>query len=389
MWELFLQILTVTVTDQQIFKNSQKAVKWELRCYVCVLAVCGCGCVWAWLCVSMAVWERGSVWAWLCECVVVCERGCVWEWLCEGVCGRGCVWAWLCVSVAVWGSGCVWVWLCVCVWLCESVAVCGCGCVAVCERDCVWAWLCVSVAVCGCGCVWAWLWETVVVFAWLCVSVGVWAWLCLWVCWCVWAWLCGRGCVLVCAHVWVCVCVCMCAHARTHTHTQICNIQTDMMQLAAAFHNCFVNSSKNVSSHTRRSTDQNKIWQVEYFSKTQGKIFCDSIQSCKIHNSYYCTKHISDPYKGLCDITTEINMFRSPLLICVWNVAFLTSHKISVIWTQFWIHTWSLKFHTLHSHYCTVIPRLTSDPANEFFDYRRFFRCFSDSANECFSGCAR
>jgi len=31
-----------------------------------------------------------------------------------------------------------------------------------------------------------------------------------------------------------------------------------------------------------------------------------------------------------------------------------------------------------------VIPRLMSDPANE-----DFFRCFSDSANECFSGCAR
>ena len=31
-----------------------------------------------------------------------------------------------------------------------------------------------------------------------------------------------------------------------------------------------------------------------------------------------------------------------------------------------------------------MIPRLTSDPANE-----DFFRCFSDLANECFSGCAR
>ena len=30
----------------------------------------------------------------------------------------------------------------------------------------------------------------------------------------------------------------------------------------------------------------------------------------------------------------------------------------------------------------TLIPRLTSDPANE-----DFFRCFLDSANECFSGC--
>jgi len=38
---------------------------------------------------------------------------------------------------------------------------------------------------------------------------------------------------------------------------------------------------------------------------------------------------------------------------------------------------------------CTVIPRLTSDPANEFSASEDFFRCFSDSANECFSGCAR
>ena len=34
----------------------------------------------------------------------------------------------------------------------------------------------------------------------------------------------------------------------------------------------------------------------------------------------------------------------------------------------------------------TVIPRLTSDSANEFFDERRFFRCFLDSANEYGSG---
>ena len=30
----------------------------------------------------------------------------------------------------------------------------------------------------------------------------------------------------------------------------------------------------------------------------------------------------------------------------------------------------------------TVIPRLTSDPANEFFGQRRFFRCFLDSGKE-------
>ena len=30
----------------------------------------------------------------------------------------------------------------------------------------------------------------------------------------------------------------------------------------------------------------------------------------------------------------------------------------------------------------TVIPRLTSDPANEFFGKRKFFRRFMDSANE-------
>jgi len=30
-----------------------------------------------------------------------------------------------------------------------------------------------------------------------------------------------------------------------------------------------------------------------------------------------------------------------------------------------------------------VIPRLTSDPANEFFGYRRFFSLFLDSVNEC------
>ena len=43
---------------------------------------------------------------------------------------------------------------------------------------------------------------------------------------------------------------------------------------------------------------------------------------------------------------------------------------------------------------CTVIPRLTSDPANEFLCKRRFFAVFWDSANElnsaneCFSGYA-
>jgi len=45
----------------------------------------------------------------------------------------------------------------------------------------------------------------------------------------------------------------------------------------------------------------------------------------------------------------------------------------------------------------TVMPRLVSDPANEFFG-QRFFSLFfvfwtrltnMDSANECFSGCAR
>jgi len=41
-----------------------------------------------------------------------------------------------------------------------------------------------------------------------------------------------------------------------------------------------------------------------------------------------------------------------------------------------------------------VIPRLTSDPANEFFANEDFFAVFwtrltnMDSANECFSGCA-
>jgi len=30
----------------------------------------------------------------------------------------------------------------------------------------------------------------------------------------------------------------------------------------------------------------------------------------------------------------------------------------------------------------TVIPRLTSDPANEISAYEDFFRCFSNSANE-------
>jgi hypothetical protein len=37
---------------------------------------------------------------------------------------------------------------------------------------------------------------------------------------------------------------------------------------------------------------------------------------------------------------------------------------------------------------CTVIPRLTSDPANKFSADEEF-PLFSDSANECFSGCAR
>ena len=38
----------------------------------------------------------------------------------------------------------------------------------------------------------------------------------------------------------------------------------------------------------------------------------------------------------------------------------------------------------------TVIPRLTSDPANEdFFALLRTLLTNMDSANECFSGCAR
>ena len=47
-----------------------------------------------------------------------------------------------------------------------------------------------------------------------------------------------------------------------------------------------------------------------------------------------------------------------------------------------------------HVERYTVISRLTSDPANEF-SANEFFRCFwtrltnMDSANECFSGCAR
>ena len=36
-----------------------------------------------------------------------------------------------------------------------------------------------------------------------------------------------------------------------------------------------------------------------------------------------------------------------------------------------------------------MIPWLTSDPANEFSAEEFFFGCFLDSANECFSGCAR
>ena len=36
----------------------------------------------------------------------------------------------------------------------------------------------------------------------------------------------------------------------------------------------------------------------------------------------------------------------------------------------------------------TVIPRLTSDPANDFSANEYFFYC-SDSTNECSSGCAR
>jgi len=37
----------------------------------------------------------------------------------------------------------------------------------------------------------------------------------------------------------------------------------------------------------------------------------------------------------------------------------------------------------------TVIPRLTSDLLTNFSANKDFFRCFSDSANECFSGCVR
>jgi len=53
--------------------------------------------------------------------------------------------------------------------------------------------------------------------------------------------------------------------------------------------------------------------------------------------------------------------------------------------------------HKRYSHLFlyTVIPRLTSDPANEFFGKRIFFFAVfqtrltnMDSANECFSGCA-
>jgi hypothetical protein len=50
----------------------------------------------------------------------------------------------------------------------------------------------------------------------------------------------------------------------------------------------------------------------------------------------------------------------------------------------FWKFTITLTYRSY-----TVIPRLTSNPDNEFFGQRRFFRCFPDSANECFSGCAR
>jgi hypothetical protein len=35
------------------------------------------------------------------------------------------------------------------------------------------------------------------------------------------------------------------------------------------------------------------------------------------------------------------------------------------------------------------MPRLTSDPTNEFLINEDFFRCFSQSANEYFSGCTR
>jgi hypothetical protein len=41
-----------------------------------------------------------------------------------------------------------------------------------------------------------------------------------------------------------------------------------------------------------------------------------------------------------------------------------------------------LLFNLAFEYTSTVIPRLKSDAANEFFGERRFFFCFSDSANE-------
>ena len=61
------------------------------------------------------------------------------------------------------------------------------------------------------------------------------------------------------------------------------------------------------------------------------------------------------------------------------------THTLSHTHTHSHTHT---RAHT-HTHTHTVIPRLTSDPANDFSANEDFFRCFLDSANECFSGCAR
>ena len=62
-----------------------------------------------------------------------------------------------------------------------------------------------------------------------------------------------------------------------------------------------------------------------------------------------------------------------------------------------WSTVVSLSLHFVYKlEMNTVIPRLTSDLANELFGQQRFFSPFfwtrltnTDSANECFSGCAR
>jgi len=63
---------------------------------------------------------------------------------------------------------------------------------------------------------------------------------------------------------------------------------------------------------------------------------------------------------------------------------------IALLWRwMFWAFD-ILHLLNLNEFLCIIlVPNYSDTSANEFFGWWRFFRCFSDSANECFNGCAR